>query len=79
MFAQPQQHQQPQGPGGEIPHGDLLALYRQPPPIDNSNPFAAFMQPQQAAPQQFGQPYYGGYPQQQQQCEYSLNTLPYQC
>lgn len=77
MFAQPQQSQQHHPQGGDIPHSDLLALYRQPPPIDNSNPFAAFMQPQQ--PQQFAQqPYYGGYPSQppQQQCKQFLISRP---
>jgi hypothetical protein len=73
MFPPPQQQQQqqqhPSGQGGDVPHSDLLALYRQPPPIDTNNPFAAYIQPQQQhQQQQFSQqPYYGGgggYPQQ---------------
>jgi len=59
MFTQPQQNA-----SNSIPHSDLLELYKQPPAIEPTNPFAAFIQqPPQAS---YGG-YPGGFPQQQQQ------------
>uniref|UniRef100_A0A7E4VAG4 ENTH domain-containing protein n=1 Tax=Panagrellus redivivus TaxID=6233 RepID=A0A7E4VAG4_PANRE len=77
MFTQaPPQHQNPphHGPGGDIPHSDLLELYKQPPAIDPNNPFAAFIPPSQAPPVPQAPQFYGGYPHaappQQQQQQY---------
>ncbi|KAE9554068.1 hypothetical protein FO519_002710 [Halicephalobus sp. NKZ332] len=51
MFTQPQQNP------NAIPHSDLLELYKQPPAIEPTNPFAAFIQqPPQAPYVGFSQP-----------------------
>lgn len=66
MFTQPQQ----QNPNS-VPHSDLLELYKQPPSIEPTNPFASFIQPQQ-------QQGYGGYQQMQQQpCKFSAQFCWY--